>query len=382
MENIDEYIWQRRIHHGVRQQNGTDPFTESVKAGLDFNAALERKDKLNPRLLTNDVMLELCAFARTVTQSEMYFLLEMLDFNFDLGVDLDNDQQYYEYARRAHNKIKGVKNRIMAKTHERNKDKFSLPDISFLVKITANEQPGRYYPKRNKMVDTSVLTDGSRKTAEPQKTEISEVPPMMKRPGGLRVKARSYPYCEDLGVSLFVRPEDAPKDKLDPNPLTNGVMLELLDFSRVLCGTHNGIVHDLIKQNFGTKLDTNLFSSQLPKQLGRKNACFRTNDREAFQKETYEIKTLEPMRRKRKAPDYHNLEELVAIRRRETLRLDDVNADVCPDSDLSYRCPVDCDTEMQLESEAASEHRCLMVVHQKLITSTLFCLRFFQNTQL
>ncbi|XP_033954669.1 uncharacterized protein [Pseudochaenichthys georgianus] len=179
---------------------------------------------------------------------------------------------------------------------------------------------------------------------------------MMKTPGGLRVKARSYPYCEDLGVSLFVRPEDAPKDKLDPNPLTNGVMFELLDFSRVLCRTLNGIVHDLIKQNFGTKFDTNLFSLQLPKQLGRKNACFRTNDREAFQKETYEIKTLEPMRRKRKAPDYHNLEELVASKRRETLRLDDVNADVCPDSDLSYRCPVDCDMEMQLESEAASEH--------------------------
>ncbi|KAI4797681.1 hypothetical protein KUCAC02_024939, partial [Chaenocephalus aceratus] len=206
------------------------------------------------------------------------------------------------------------------------------------------------------MVDTSVLTDGSRKTAEPQKTEISEVSSMMKRPGELRVTARSYPYCEDLGVSLFVRPEDAPKDKLDPNPLTNGVMLELLDFSRVLCGTHNGIVHDLIKQNFGTKLDTNLFSLQLPKQLVRKNACFRTNDSEAFKKETYEIKTLEPMRRKRKAPDYHNLEELVASKRREALRLADVNADVCPDSDLSYRCPVDCDTEMQLESEAASEH--------------------------
>ncbi|XP_071061646.1 uncharacterized protein [Pseudochaenichthys georgianus] len=356
MENIDEYIWQRRIHHGVRQQNGTVPFPESVKAGLDFNAALERKDKLDPRLLTNAVMLELCIFARTVTQSEMYFLLEMLDLNFDLGVDLDNDQQYYEYARRAHNKIRVVKNRIRMKTHERNKDKFSLLDISFSVKITANEQPGRYYPKRNKMVDTSVLTDGSRKSAEPQKTEISEVPSMMKRPGGLRVKARSYPYCEDLGVSLFVRPEDAPKDKLDPNPLTNGVMLELLDFSRVLCGTHNGIVHDLIKQNFGTKFDNTFFSLQLPKQLVRKNACFRTNEREAFKKETYEIKTLEPMRRKRKSPDYHNLEELVAIRRRETLRLDDVNADVCPDSDLSYRCPVDCDTEMQLESEAASEH--------------------------
>ncbi|KAK1882865.1 Tudor domain containing protein 5 [Dissostichus eleginoides] len=317
MENIDEYIWQRRIHHGVRQQKGTVPFPESVKVGLDFNAALERKEKLDPGLLTNAVMLELCAFAKTVTQSEMYFLLEMLDFNFDLGVDLDNDQQYYEYARRAHNKIKVVKDQIRMKTHQRNKDKFSLPDISFLVKIIANEHPGRYYPKRNKMVDTSVLTGGSRKTAEPQKTEISEDTSMVKIPGGLRVKARSYPYCEDLGVSVFVRPEDAPKDKLDPNPLTNGVMLELLEFSRGLCGTQNRIVHDLIKQNFGTKSDTNLFSLQLPKLLERKNACFRTNDSEAFQKETYEIKTLEPKPRKRKAPDYHNLEELVASKRRK-----------------------------------------------------------------
>ncbi|KAK5858180.1 hypothetical protein PBY51_002344 [Eleginops maclovinus] len=355
MENIDDYIWQRRIHHGVRLQKSAVPFPESVKVGLDFNAALERKEKLDLGLLTNSVMLEICDFAKTVTHSEMYFLFELMDFNFILGVDLDNDWQCYEYARRAHNRIKLVKDLFTKKSH-RWKEEFLLPEISSILETTATEQPGCYFPKRNRMVDISVLTDRSRDSTELQKTKISDGTSMMNTLGGLGVKGVYCPNCIELGVSLFVRPEDGPQEKLVPILLTNRMMLELLNFSQVLCGNHTRIVHDLIKQNFGPELDRRLFRLHLPWLLERKNACQTTEDKEAFRKETFVIQTkpLKPKRRKRKATDYHTLEEFVLGKRRETLRLGDSNAEICQDlsGDL---CRVFCDTEMPLESEAASE---------------------------
>lgn len=61
MESVDDYIWQRRIHRGVGHQKSAVPFPDSVEIGLEFNAASERKEKLDQ--LTNGVMLDLCDFA-------------------------------------------------------------------------------------------------------------------------------------------------------------------------------------------------------------------------------------------------------------------------------------------------------------------------------
>ncbi|XP_029303445.1 uncharacterized protein LOC115018542 [Cottoperca gobio] len=362
MDGIDNYIWQRRIHHGVRYQKNAVPFPESVEVGLDFNAALERKEKLDPSLLTNAVMLDVCDFAKTVTKSEMYFLFEMLEFNFDLGVDVDDDQQCYDYAKRTNNKTKLLKDQIKMKPRRR-KEKFPLPDLSNIMGSAASAPSGRYYPKRNTIVDSSLLTDGSKnsQSAEDQKMESNGAALMTKEPKGLRFTGGSYPYCKDVGVTLVIRPDDAPKEKLDPNLVTNGAMLEMLDFSRVLCGTHTGIVHDLIKQNFGLELDKTLFRLQLSKLMERKYACLTTEDKEAFRKETFRVQIKKPAQKhkKRKAPDadYQDWERLThESKRRETLRLKEVDADIWQDSDLSYMCPVDLETEMQLDSEAAPEN--------------------------
>ncbi|XP_054481421.1 uncharacterized protein LOC129113232 [Anoplopoma fimbria] len=361
MEGIDEYmyIWQRRIHHGVRYQKSSVPFPESVEIGLEFNAALERKEKLDLSLLTNGVMLELCDFAKTVTKSETYFLFEMLEFNFDLGVDVDDDCQCYEYARRTHGKIKQLREQIKLKPR-RWKDAFPLPDLSVVVGSAGSQQPGRYYPKRNKTVDSSVLSDGSKssQSAEQQRTETTGSAFVVKKRGGVLVKltADAFPFCKDLGVSLVVRPDDANGEKLNPNLVTNGVMLELLDFSRVLCGTHTGIVLDLVEQNFGHRLDNTLFRLQVSKVMDRKYSCLTAEDRDAFRKEEFRVQTQKrEQKRKRSDPDYEEPEGPTTSRKRRLSLRDEDAKDVNEDGDLSYMCPVEFETDMQSESEVGAE---------------------------
>ncbi|KAF3705439.1 hypothetical protein EXN66_Car021130 [Channa argus] len=368
MEGIDDYyVWQRRIYHGIRCQKVSLPFPESVKIGLEFNAALEREEKLDQHLLTNAVMLEICEFAKTVTRSEKYFLFEILEFNFDLGVDADNDMQSYEYATRVHNKIKQLKDATKLRPHKW-AETFPLPDPDIIKASTESEVPKRYYPKRNKITDISLLTDGSknRQSPENQKRASDRVTSsafILKRKGGFRLKrtGEGYPFCKKTGVNLAVRPHEPPKHKLAPNLVTIGLMMELLDFSRALCGTHKQMVNDIVKQNFGLELDKIMFHIQLNKLIEKKNACLTPEDKDTFRKEMFQVqyKKREQKYKKRKNPDtdFNDLEKLtVASKRRETLRHRDSDAqEIWQDSDLSYMCPVDFETEMQSGAEAETE---------------------------
>ncbi|XP_073334855.1 uncharacterized protein [Pagrus major] len=358
MDGIDDYIWQRRIHHGVRYQKGAVPFPQSVEIGLEFNAALERKEKLDESLLTNGVMVDICDFAKTVTKSEKYFLFEMLEFNFDLGVDMDNDKQCYEYATRIHGKIKLLKEQIKFKT-QRFRETFLLPDQNAIMRLSQSKKGRDYCPKRNKIVDASVLTDGSKngQSSENQMTASNGAVSsscVIKRRGRAKLTGDAYPFCKELGVTLIFQSDDPLRQKLDRSLVTNIVMMELLDFSRVLCGTHTGIVCDLVKQNFGLELDKTVLRMCVSKLTERRYTCITAEARDAFRKEPFKVTTKKPEQncRKRKKPDTNSkeVERLTkASERWGTL----TNGD--DDGDLSYMCPVDFETEMQSGTEAKPE---------------------------
>ncbi|XP_069000094.1 uncharacterized protein [Embiotoca jacksoni] len=355
MDSIDHsYIWQRRIAHSIRLQKGAVPFPESVRVGLEFNAALERTDKLDQNLLTNAVMLEICDFAKTVTKSEKYFLFEMLEFNFDLGVDVSDDKQLYSFASRVHNKIKLLREQIRFKPG-RWKELFPLPHPNL---FSESEPSGLYCPKWNKTADSSVLTDGTKNSLTAENRAESpggaSSPYVIKKRGGVRLKRaeEAYPFCTQLGVSLAVGLNRTPGQKLDPDVVTSGVMMELLDFSRVLCGSHSCIVHELVWQNFGVELDKLLFRPQVNRLLERKYGCLTAADRDAFKKEPFQFqsrKRREPKDRKRKTreEDLQELERQTRVcQRRETLRSGDAS-EKWRDGHLSYMCPVDFENDVQ-----------------------------------
>ncbi|XP_051793930.1 uncharacterized protein LOC127530657 [Acanthochromis polyacanthus] len=342
----DSYIWQRRIVHGIRHQKGAVPFPESVKIGVEFNAALERKDKLDQNLLTNAVMLEICSFAKTVTKSEKYFLFEILELNFELGVDVEDGQQCYAYSLRVYNKIKLLREQIRLKPG-RWREPFTLPDPNFTSVYGATSEVLRqYYPKHNRTANISLLTDGS--------NNLQKAGGVSRKRRGFQGKPKEdvFPFCAELGVSLIIQPDQTPKPKLDPNFLTNGVMLELLDFSRQLCGTHTHIVFDLVKQNFGLELNRMLFRVQFNKMVEKKNACLMAEDKDTFFKEVFSFQP-EKKRQKRKRPDIGEQEvEILSSQRRSTLRQRS-SGEPLEDGDLSYMCPVDSEpeTEPKLEAE-------------------------------
>ncbi|KAM3601939.1 uncharacterized protein V6R79_021580 [Siganus canaliculatus] len=356
---MQDYIWRCRIHHGVRLQKGPVPFPESVKIGLDFNAASEREEKLDPCLLTNAVMLELCHFSRTVTRSEIFCLFEMLEFNFDLGLDLDDDRQWYEFAKRVYLRIKLLKKQIKIKSR-RWTEAFPLPDANSVTGQSGPDGSGQYIPKWNRNVDCSVLSESTktRQTSDSQETGSDEAAkvdcPVKKR--GVEVMADAYPFCKRVGVVLAVRPFDAPMQKMDPNTVSNGVMLELLHFSSVLCGKYMGMIVELIRQNFGLELDQTRFRLFLSKLVKRRNSCLTAEDKHRFRTETCALPLkgqVHRKKRKRKNSDCDEPKRLMADRSRDDVRSQG-SEELFQDGDLSYTCPLECDVEMLPSSEAGS----------------------------
>ncbi|XP_056263734.1 uncharacterized protein LOC130189093 [Pseudoliparis swirei] len=332
MECTDDYIWRQRIHHGVRYQKSAVPFPESVAVGLEFNAALERAEPLAPGLLTNGVMLELCYFARTVNRSESYFFFEMLEFNFELGVAADDERQRYDYVTRVHNKVKLLRENIRMKPR-RWRETFLFPE-------RAAGRPQRYCPKRNTLADSSLLS--AERAAASGGAAL-----LMKKREGPRVKliADAYPFCKALGVTLAVRTGGAGRARLAPGRATNAVMLEMLDFSRLLCGTHTGIVLDLVLHNFGLAMERAGFRLQVVKVTERRNTCLTAGDKEAFRKERFEVQT---RKRKRRTYVQREPEGLVVAGKRRAAPDEDA-------IDVSYMCPVECEPETQSDSEAGRE---------------------------
>lgn len=344
------YVWQRRICHGIRYQKGPVPFPESVEAGVDFNAAFERTEKLDLSLLTNGVIMELCEFAKTVIKSEMYFLFELIAFNFDVGVDPDNVKQRYSYAARLHNKVKILKEQMKLKT-QRYQETFLLPEPQ------PPEELSKYYcPKQNEM-DISVLTkhSSSGQSSVPQQTNHAF---MMRKPRGIKVKLMTdaFPNCLTNGVTLVI--QDTPRPKLDPNLLTIGVAFELLDFSKVLCGTQSQIIQDLVKQNFGHTLEMIFFRLHISKLQDRKNTCLTPESKAAFRKEIFKLPSSrrQGVYKKRKRLDVESEDLPITTKRRSTLRPSYCESpERWEHSNLSYMCPVDFEANTEGVSDAETQ---------------------------
>ncbi|XP_074527549.1 uncharacterized protein LOC141791186 [Halichoeres trimaculatus] len=358
MDKTTEYIWQRRIHRAVQSKKYGALFPESVRLGLEFNAALEKKEKLDVSLLTNAVVLELWDFSRCVAKSEAHFLFEILEFNFDLGVDAMSEVQYQKFVRVVHVKTKVMCSTIKPK-HEKCKETFPLPQLVDEKVLEGSEQKEK---NRNETLDVSLLTAGSKTTqiSENQKTDNVDESFTLRGRAPLKMTQDSFPHCKKLGVKLFIQEENAPKEKLHTDQLTKGVMMELLSFSRALCGIRSGIVCELIKLNFGLDMNKGLFYARVNKIMERKNLCIKEEDREAFRKELFPCQSRKQRKlQKRKIPDndYQEVEGLLVQGKRwSSLRdFESKGTEICQDKDLSYMCPVDFETEMLSDTETEQE---------------------------
>ncbi|XP_035851129.1 uncharacterized protein LOC116066065 isoform X6 [Sander lucioperca] len=269
-------VWQWRIMHAKTFLRCPDSFYHSNRIGLDFNVASKTHKKKELQLLTNGVVLEICDFAKTVSKNKMLFITNILENNFDLG--LENEQQRVYFSNQIKIKVQDPKRLSLQDKNE----VFTLFDISskpecnsnnglnmasterktesFLVEIDDSEYEDTFkcsqatskeYMKTENLseevngahIDDSEREDELKYSGAPSAEKLKE-----------DVLLPLFPYCEEIGLNLDI----GSKQSLDVGLLTNGVMLELLQVTKILAGSFSRIISDVLGHNF----DLDLKSSQ------------------------------------------------------------------------------------------------------------------------
>nr|XP_033504070.1 uncharacterized protein LOC117270527 [Epinephelus lanceolatus] len=306
-------VWQWRIMHVKKYSRRPDPFYFSNRIGLDFNVASSAQKKLDLQLVTNGVILEICNFAKIVNKSKRRFLTNILENNFDLG--FENEQQRIDFSARIYYKVK----ELIRKPPKDKNEVFTLFDTSSKAERNSNyglttassehlvEMDETDHSEHEDEFKFSQVTSKEYLQTEGLSEEMDEAPgddsehedefkcsqvtskeylqteglsvEMDKAPGDdteheyefKYSKAQSaeelqedclpplFPYSEGIGLNLDV----GSKQSLDPDLLTNGVMLELVHFTRILTASYSLIVLDVLEHNFELDLKSQQGKSRL-----------------------------------------------------------------------------------------------------------------------
>ncbi|CAK6962202.1 uncharacterized protein LOC121882708 [Scomber scombrus] len=262
-------IWQWRIMHGKKYLKGPDPFFHCNKLGLDFDVGSSTQKKMDSKLLTNGVLLEICDFARTVYKGKDHFFPDFLENKFDLR--LKNKQLF---TVRLRYKVAS----LIKKTPKDKREVFPLFDTTN-PELTSNsrnglnmastdcktkgllmevdtmddneqEEKSKWSPAPSKKYrNTESLSediDGHHATESEQENELKSSGAQSTEDLRDDVPSSSYPCCEEIGLIL----DAGSKQSLDPGLLTNGVMLELLHLRRTVIATRSCIVLAVLEHNF------------------------------------------------------------------------------------------------------------------------------------
>ncbi|XP_028253061.1 uncharacterized protein LOC114428658 isoform X1 [Parambassis ranga] len=245
-------VWQWRIMHVRKYSKNPEPFLCSNKIGLDFNVGSTTKKKKDVGLLTNGVVLEVCDFAKTVKESKRHLITNILEKNFDLG--LENEQQRADFTKRILLKLEDL-----IRTPLQNKHKaFPLFDTLSVPSCTNSIEHGQNVGSAEHQSDSLqelMETDYGEDEAKTKKVDgfhadDSDEDQMEWLGATEDMKADAcallFPYCEEIGLSFDLESQQ----HLDPDLLTKAVMLELVDFSTLLNASYSSIVLDVLDYNF------------------------------------------------------------------------------------------------------------------------------------
>lgn len=248
------------------------PFHYCNEIGLDLNLASNREKKLDLQLLTNGVMLEVCDFAETITKSEGHFITMILENNFDLG--LENEQQRLDFTVQILHKVKDL-----FRNHPKDKHEvFPLFDTS--SEPDSNNTNVLSMASIERMIESFQMESSDCRDSEheeafqcPQATSQKCIKTQSLSEeldgdnayehefqwSGEKLTKESFPLCEEIGLNFDI----GSKQKLDPGLLTKFVMLEVVQFTRVLTASLSCIVLDVLEHNF----ELDLKDQQVKKQI-------------------------------------------------------------------------------------------------------------------
>ncbi|XP_029966070.1 uncharacterized protein LOC115401855 isoform X1 [Salarias fasciatus] len=294
-------VWQWRILHAKKYSTHPDPFFHSNKIGLNFNVASSSRPKLNSPFVPNGVILEVCEFARTIIKSRMHFIPNILENNFDL--EFDNDQQRIDFTTKIQHKLED----LVQKPATNENEVFSLFDTwktecsnNGLNKATRTHKPQSFFMQIENISELEQLLkcsseketedmSGSHTDGDDQKDNTDCSGREMKEVVSEYIPLMLFPFCENIGLNLGT----GTKQSLDPGLLTESVMFELLDFARVLTASFTSIVVSVLEHNFELDLKSHqrrnevwLLISQMLKR-GKEIASSNTNFMPEFENEPF-----------------------------------------------------------------------------------------------
>ncbi|XP_023286023.1 uncharacterized protein LOC111672714 isoform X3 [Seriola lalandi dorsalis] len=232
-------------------------YSRCKKLDIDFIVGSGVKQNLDPKLLTNGIMVEMNTFATALQSAQKDFITEILEYN--LHLTFKNDLCRNVFAQQVMEKIRASKSKKTGMM----KMPFELPDSKCIEEVTyqktkycpkcyqdrnsklhqdESDPDHVFHPRPHVMTDT-VSTEANCTAQKPTKDLFST---FQKAEDTIM---DSYPLCKKVGLSLYVD-QDKPKDKLDPRVLTRGMMKEVAHFSKRLCGTKNKLINDVLEHNF------------------------------------------------------------------------------------------------------------------------------------
>lgn len=338
----NNYAWQRRIQTVFKNHKSSSPFPYALALGVEFNPAFERSEKINVDLLTNGAIMDINDFAKSVSKSVSLYLLDILDFNFDLGLDMDRRQRYV-YATKVYASAKVFKNRFKTNPQllqAKAGDVFSLPDAT----VEKTDSPVQ---KSEQEIPLDLQLNDERKGDPILRTKY------VARVRNVYLSMDYYPLCKKGGVAFVLRPSNAPARKQNVTLLTTGMVLEMLDFARILSGSYCTMLKELISHNFGEVYEPCYLTWQV-NALSEKRISQSTQElRESFCEEPFKfmLRKVTMAERSLKRPgDFDDVVEVVP--EKTQLEVAPLNTE---DEMNDYMCPMEFEPEFQANSEERGE---------------------------
>nr|XP_020479343.1 uncharacterized protein LOC109973849 [Monopterus albus] len=279
-DELNLFLWKLRanqVQHILSVPHGEDcplySYSRCKKAGIDFNVGSGVKQNLDPKLLTNGIMVELDTFATALQSAQKEFITDILEYNFELNLknELCRSVFAFQIFKKCKHAASKRKDRLLNLP-------FELPDLGCIEESTYPKS--KYCPKCYRVRNSKLCMDESdpvhvlhthphaksdtvsaeanctaqKPATDPTSTSLATEKKIMNR----------CRRCKKIGLSLSVD-KNQPKEKLGTEFLTRGIIKELFCLAKIVCGRKLKIINDVVEHNFslGMQSQDNVNTSEL-----------------------------------------------------------------------------------------------------------------------
>ncbi|XP_037305812.2 uncharacterized protein LOC119195178 [Pungitius pungitius] len=230
----EKNMWKMRANR-VKQILSSEefgPFNKTIRFGLTFNVGYGPKEYFSVDSVRDSFLIELAKFALAMNSSQQHFIMNILEYNFDLK--LKSELQRNGFGWEMMNRVRHLKE--CEDSVKFSKEVFKLHGALPSIRMASQ--------------GVSCVNAELSSTSRMEESEVTcGIPLHSQTEEHISVKSEDlYPFCKEIGLKLHVD-NTQPKEKQDINRLTYGAMTEVANLAESLCGTFEQICVDILKHN-------------------------------------------------------------------------------------------------------------------------------------